>query len=403
VPDDLRPTTRPGPGDRTANTATDELLRVLFVVPRLGIGGAERHAATLMTRLDPHRFAPSLVSIGLGGRNFDEVRAAGLPARALGRTRWGLPLSLMQLIAHMRRTRPDVVVLRGANAEVLGRIAAAVAGVPRTVVWVHNCGDITPRPRTRRLADRVLEPVTSAYYGVAYGQQPYLTDELHYPEHKITIIQNGVDPAVLRAQVPADGDEALAAELGIPVGAPVVGIVGVLRPEKDHGTFLRAARLVLDRRPETRFLVVGSGVMGEELHRVAAELGVADRVIFTGARDDVPALLRLMRVFTMTSSTVECFPMALLEAMAMGRPAVCTAVGGVPEMIEEGVTGHLVPRRDPAAVADRLVALLDDPERAAAMGRAARERLEANFTLDRSVARAETALVETAHGVAGRV
>lgn len=371
-------------------------LRVLFVVPKLGLGGAERHVATLIPTLDPLAFDPSLVTIGEGGRLFDEVAAAGFPARALGRTRRQLPLALAELVGHMRRTRPDVVVLRGANAELIGRLAAVLSGVPRTVVWVHNNSDLVPRAAARKLADRLLEPATSAYYGVARGQLPYMTAQLGYPESKVRIIHNGVDlarfPIVDRA---GDADRALAAELGLEPGDPLIGIVAVLRPEKDHATLLRAARQVLERHPRARFLVVGHGALEEDLRALAAELGLGPSVIFAGLRRDVDALLRLMDVFVLTSYT-EAFPMALLEAMAAGTPAVCTSVGGIPEMIDEGVTGHLVPPRDPDALARTLSDLLDDLPRARAMGRAARQKLEAEFTLERSVRRAEEALAETA-------
>ena len=368
---------------------------MLFVVPQLGIGGAERHALTLMTHLDRVRFAPSLLCIGQAGSLFDEVVAAGLPARALGRTRRQMPLALAEMVAHLRRTRPDVLVLRGANAEMLGRVAAVLAGVPRAVVWVHNNVDLAPRPRVRRLADRLLEPATSAYYGVAHGQLPYLTETLGYPPEKVRIIHNGVDAARFAPRACGGRDRALAAEFGVGLDEPLVGIVAVLRPEKDHATFLRAARLVLDREPRARFLVVGRGPLQGELQALADELGLADRVIFAGARNDVPEILALLDVFVLSSYT-EAAPMAILEAMAAGRPAVCTAVGGVPEMVDDGVTGFLVPPREPAVLADRLVRLVRDPELARGMGRAARGKLVAEFTLERSVERAAQALSETA-------
>ena len=117
-------------------------------------------------------------------------------------------------------------------------------------------------------------------------------------------------------------------------------------------------------------------------------------MVLAGARSDVPELLRAIDVFVLSSYTVECFPNALLEAMAAGRPAVCTAVGGVPEMIDEPQTGYLVPPRDPGALADRLVHVLSDPDLAHRMGRAARARVEALFSLRASVAATEHALEE---------
>ena len=168
----------------------------------------------------------------------------------------------------------------------------------------------------------------------------------------------------------------------------------MLRPEKDHANFLRAARLVVDRVPDAKFLVVGDGPMRPEIERLVRELDLDDCVVLTGSRSDVPDLLRAIDVFVLSSYTVECFPNALLEAMAAGRPAVCTAVGGVPEMIEEPETGYLVPPRDPDALADRLVHILSDSELAHRMGRAARARVEALFSLRASVAATEHALDE---------
>ncbi len=371
-------------------------LRVLYVVPDLRVGGAERHATTLLPALDRTRFTPSALCIGQEGALFGMLGQAGVPARALGRSKRRFLLALADLVREMRRSRPDVVITRGYNAEMLGRIAAVLSRVPRTIVWVHHCGELTPRSRLRRLADRLLGLATTAYYGVAHGQVPYLTGDLGYPAAKIRVIPNGTDPAALGDDPTARRDPAVAATLGIGPDDPVVGILAALRPEKDHASLLRAARLVMDDIPGTRLLIVGDGPLRPELQRLAGELGIGDRVLFAGNRSDVGDLLRIMDVVTLSSTTIECAPMALLEAMAAARPAVCTAVGGVPDIVAEGVTGYLVPPRDPQALADRLVALLRDPERARLMGKAARQRLEAEFTLEGSIREAQRALEETA-------
>jgi hypothetical protein len=169
----------------------------------------------------------------------------------------------------------------------------------------------------------MLDRVTDAYFGVAQGQLGYLRDELGYPEHKIRVIRNGVDPTQF------DGtDRGPRATLGFGERDLVVGILAALRPEKDHETFLQAARFIAAEVPEARFLIVGDGPQRSGLEALASHLGVADRVVFAGVRQDVPAILAAMDVFVLSSFTVECFPMALLEAMASSRPAVCTSVGG---------------------------------------------------------------------------
>lgn len=369
-------------------TTQQRRLRMVYVVPDLGVGGAERHAVELMSRVDRSRFAPSVVCIGEQGELYPALGDAGVPAVAFGRTKRQAVMQLLDLVRVFRTTRPDVVIVRGFNAELLGRVAAALTRVPHVVLWVHNCDDIEPRTPMRRLSDRVLDRVTDAYFGVAQGQVRYMRDELGYPEHKIRVIRNGVDPTQFAA---TDGGPR--AELGLGEHDLVVGILAALRQEKDHETFLQAARVVAAEIPQARFLIVGGGERRSGLEALAHELGVADRVVFAGVRRDVAAMLSCMDVFVLSSSE-ECFPLALLEAMASSCPAVCTSVGGIPELMQEGVTGYLVPAKDPGALADRVTRLLRAPERRRQFGAAARERVDLHFTLRKSVQETERQLLE---------
>lgn len=373
---------------------TERPMRVLFVVPDLRVGGAERHLTTLLPRLDKARFTPSLVCIGDEGALFPALPAAGIDARALHLSKRQAARALYELVAVTRQVRPDVIVTRGYNADTLGRLAARIAGVDRTIMWVHNIGDAEPRSGLRRTVDRALRRWTSGYFGVAEAQRRYLVQELGYPDNKIRIIHNGVDPNVFAV----DSDRAILAEFGFAEGDPVVGIVAALRPEKDHLTLLRAARIVIDQVPRAKFLIIGDGPTRPQLEALSAGLQIAPNVHITGVRHDVGRLLNAIDVFTLSSATVECFPISLLEAMACARPAVCTSVGGVPEMIVEGETGFLVRPQDPEQLAHRLVRLLSDPETASAMGVAARRRVEANFSLDRSVAASQQALEDVFYG-----
>jgi glycosyltransferase involved in cell wall biosynthesis len=368
-------------------------LRILFIVPDLGTGGAERHVVTLAPALDPARFDVSVVCIGDEGALFPALAERGVPARALHSRRRPLR-ALAELVRIMRAERPDVVITRGYNADTLGRIAAALTRVPRAVVWVHNATDITPRGAVRRAVYRLLDPATGAYYGVADAQRGYLVDELGFTADKIEIVENGVDPDVFRPVGVGERARA-AAVLGIPEESPTVGVLAVLRPEKDHATALRAMKLVADEIPDARLVLIGDGPLRGPLEELAQELGIAAHVVFAGARSEVAHLLATVDVALLTSYT-ECFPMAVLEAMACGVPVVATEVGGIPEMVEDGIGGHLVPPRDARATADALIKVLRDPGRASVMGRAARERVVQRFTLERSVREAGSTLERTA-------
>ncbi len=368
-------------------------LRILFIVPDLGTGGAERHVVTLAPALDPVRFRVSVVCIGEEGALFPTLASNGVPARALhSRRRW--LHALFGLVRIMRAERPDVVITRGYNADTLGRIAAAITRVPRAVVWVHNATDITPRGAIRRAVYQVLGRLTSACYGVAEEQRSYLVEQLGFPESKIDVIENGVDTS--RFRPPQPGERArVASELGVPVQGPTIGILAMLRPEKDHATALRAMKLVLDEIPDARLLVIGDGPLRQPLEQLAGELGVAGNVVFAGSRSDAASVLASVDVALLSSYT-ECFPMAVLEAMACEVPVVATEVGGLPDMVDDGVTGQLVPTRDPRAMANALIKVIRDPGRTAEMGRAARERVLERFTLERSVRMAGSTLERTA-------
>jgi glycosyltransferase involved in cell wall biosynthesis len=366
-----------------------ERIRVLFVTPNLAVGGAERHLATLVPALDRTRFEPAVVCIKEPGALFASVLAAGVPAMSLDAGTVAAPLALRRLVRIMRRRRPHVVITRGFNGDVLGRVAAALCRVPVVAVWKHNADHISPRYR-ESLANLVLDPVTDLYLGVAHGQVAYLKDGLGFPSRKIRIIHSGVDPSAFPYRSDGRRDEGRAS-LGLQPGDAVVGIVAVMRPEKDHDTFLRAGRLVVDAMPAARLLLVGDGPERIRLERLAAELGLGDRVVFTGMRADAVELMGLFDVAVL-SSTTECLPYVVLEAMAMGVPTVCTAVGGLPEMVEDEVTGRLVPPAAPADLAEAILSILQDPRRTAAMGAAARRRLEERFTLARAARETEACL-----------
>lgn len=374
-------------------------LRLLVVTASLHRGGAERQLATLLPALDPARVTSAVCCIQGGGEYFTEAVAAGLACRALGLSRRRqAPRALLRLIGELRRFRPDVVLTFPLNADILGRVAAAILGVRGIGALKHSCHH-TRRHPLDRAGERLLAGITDACVAVTPAQVPFLVGRLGVPERKIRIVPNGVDATRLTPP-PDDERRRLAAGLGLPSGAPVVGIVARLSPEKDHATFLAAARLVARRRPEARFLIVGDGPLRAALEASAAAQGLAAQAVFAGARANAPRLHSLMDVAVL-SSVNDCFPFAALEAMAMGVPLVATAVGALGDIVEPGTTGHLVPPRDPPALAERIAALLDDPGLARAMGAAARRRVERSFAIERAARTFEGVLDELARPAPG--
>jgi glycosyltransferase involved in cell wall biosynthesis len=207
-----------------------------------------------------------------------------------------------------------------------------------------------------------------------------------YEGSKISVIRNGVDLA--RFDNPPAPVE-LRRQLGVPDETPLVGVISRLTRLKGLEHFLEAAAIVRSRMPGVRFLVVGeTSPMDrhylEELQRYAARCGVADDVIFTGLRTDVPAVLASLTVSVMPSLN-EALSNVVLESMAAGTPTVATRVGGTPEAVLDGVTGVLVPPADSAALADAITHLVKQPQLAVHLGREARARIADQFSVRRMV------------------
>lgn len=206
------------------------------------------------------------------------------------------------------------------------------------------------------------------------------------------LCRDGVAPGRVRVvyegvpdRMPQAGGRAVLASLGVPATALVVGNVAALTDHKDHRTLLSAAAaVVVADAPDVRFVIVGAGERKAELVAQAAALGLGDRVIFAGFREDLDRLIPAFDVFCL-SSKMEGLGTSLLDAMCFARPVVATAAGGIPEVVEDGNTGRVVPVQDPAALAAALVSVLADPWVRGRMGAAGRRRFESRFSADRMV------------------
>ncbi len=352
-------------------------VRVLFVVGNFVAGGAERHLLELWSRLDRGRFEIEIACFRNEGQFAPEVEALGWPVRDLGvgRRIYG-PTGLRGLLRLCRVAsdfRPDVIhgYLFGPN--LFAVLAGRMTGVPRVVVAKRNV-DAFETPRQVALQGwihRNATQVTSVSHAVAES-----VVALGVPRDRVTVIPNGVDAARFASA-------RASAEIASTNGTKVVGSVGCLAPRKDYGTLLEALALLAVRR-SFRAVLVGDGPERAALEAKARALGLADRVAFLGERPDVERLLPAMDVFVL-SSREEGIPNALLEAMAAGRPAIATAVGGNAEVLRDGETGWLVPPASPERLAAALEEALADPVEARRRGDAARRAAFSDLSIDAMV------------------
>jgi glycosyltransferase involved in cell wall biosynthesis len=235
----------------------------------------------------------------------------------------------------------------------------------------------------RRFCDReIIARGSSAFIAVSREDRRRMIEVEGIDPEDVTFIPNGIP-----APPPPSGAD-VRAELGIPADAPVIGTVSVMRPQKALDVLLRASRTLVDEFPALRVLIVGEGDMRESLGALSAELGLDDNVMFLGVRTDVPDVLAALDIAVSTSD-FEGSPLSVMEYMEAARPVVATRVGGVPDLIDDGVHGLLVPPQDPAAFAAAVAQLLRDPGRAGDMGRRGQERRRAEFDIDVMVRRLE--------------
>jgi glycosyltransferase involved in cell wall biosynthesis len=230
-------------------------------------------------------------------------------------------------------------------------------------------------------SNRLLAPLTDAFIAVAEPHALHLAAHEGCPAEKIHVIPNGVDVERFHPRWP---NPTLHRELHLDPEAPTVGIVAALRPEKNHEMFLDVAALIHQKLPTAQFLIVGDGPQRTKLEALAQSLGIAPSVRFLGTRGDVPEVLALLDVVLLTSHS-EANPVCMLEAMASEKPVVATHVGSVGETVLEGRTGYLVSPGDSQLMADRVLELLSDRAGAAIMGRAGRETVIADWSVDRMV------------------
>jgi glycosyltransferase involved in cell wall biosynthesis len=354
---------------------------VLILIKGLGRGGAEQLLLSGVPYLDTstyrYQFAyllpwkdslvPELTRAGFGVHCLEGARGAGWVGRLRG------------------LLRREGIGLVHVHSPVAAAGVRAVAGRRTRVVYTeHNLWDrYHPATRAANLATFPRNDHVFAVSDTVRASIRYPGPLRRLPMPPLETLHHGLDPAAL----PSSASDGVRAELGIPEDAPVVGTVANFKAAKDHATLLRAAARVRQAVPSVRFVLVGQGPLEAETRRLAGELGLDQTVVFAGFRSDAARLMAGFDAFAL-SSTYEGLPIALVEAMAVGCPAVATRVGGTPEVVTDGVHGYLVPPRDPDALAAGLVRVLGDRSLRATLGAAAAGRAR-DFDIRKAVRRME--------------
>lgn len=285
-----------------------------------------------------------------------------------------LPMEVFRMAAWLRRNRVEVVNTHSSNDGWLAGVAARLAGC--LLVRSRHIEVDYPNRFWSSVAYRYLP-----HHVITTSQRiaNRLVEELGLLPSQVTCIATGVDLARFNSGIKGN----LHQELGLAPEVALVGMISVLRSWKGHATFLdAAAHLLKSVKCPLRFVIAGDGPGREELSEKIMREPWKDHVTLLGQRDDVPNVLASLDVLVLPSYAHEGIPQIILQAQAMARAVVATTVGGIPEIVEEGVTGLLVPPRNPEALAETIETLLDDPDLRARLGYVAREKIEKQYSLD---------------------
>jgi glycosyltransferase involved in cell wall biosynthesis len=381
-------------------------LEVLHVITRLIVGGAQENTLETALLLDPDRFRATILTgpeAGPEGSLIEEGRRRGAEIVVEPALRRALhpgadAVAFLRLARRIRRGAFDVVHTHSSKAGILGRWAARWVGTPLVVHTVHGWSFHAHQPAWQRSLFVALERsaarcadrlVAVSERDVGKGLAAGIGSAAKY-----TVVRSAIDMDCFRFS--AELRSAARSRWRLPEDVPVVGTVTRLSPQKDPLSFVEAAARVARAHPRVHFVVVGDGPLREAAGRRAAALGLGERILWLGLRRDVAKILSGLDLFVLTSLW-EGLPRALVQAMATGLPVVASAVDGNAELVEDGVSGRLVPPGRPEEAARAINELLAAPVIRAQMGQAAALRVREEFSHGRML-RALEAVYETASG-----
>ena len=363
-------------------------IKIAQVITRLDWSGAPDIMRTICSRLDPERYEMTLIS-GLTAHPSEKtkefLKKFEADIKIISCLKREISIfddltALIRLYFLFRREKFDMVHTHTAKAGFIGRIAAKLAGVPVVIHTPHghnfygyfnslgNKFIVILEKFAAFFADRIvvftgIEKNDMVKYKICKGS-------------KIDVIRSGIDMSKFdNVKIDAKGKKA---EFNADSNNFLVGMIGRLENVKGSEYFIDSAKFIARALPQTRFLVVGDGSLKTDLISQSALLGLSDKIIFTGWREDIPEILSILDVLVLPSLN-EAVGRVLLEAGATGKPIVATDVGGVPEVLKTNETGILVPARDPGKMAEAVVSLLKDENRRHRMGDAAKNWVRTNF------------------------
>ena len=365
---------------QTSNTSPGQAISICHVAVGDLWAGAEVQLNVLLSKLVQRAEMNLSVILFNEGRLEKEIESLGIPVRVFPESQWGSGKIFFELVREFKKSNIRIIHTHKYKDTILAAPAAKLCGIPHVVRTVHglrepfdglqafkmSCYEAIERTVHRSCVDSIIG--VSSQIAARYKADGEVS--------RVTCIRNGIDLEGKSVQV---NRWQIRKDLGIDSETCLIGTVGRLTPVKGIPYLLDAARILLRQGANVKVLVVGDGSIRQDLLAQAGNLGVGERVVFLGHREDTDVLLQALDIFVLPSLS-EGIPMALLEAMAASRPIVASRVGGIPEIIEDGVEGYLVEPMDVNNLAERCRRLIESPDVARKMGEQGRKRVNSEFS-----------------------
>jgi glycosyltransferase involved in cell wall biosynthesis len=330
--------------------------------------GVKRLFSWMIPRFDRRQFNVSLVSLRKKDLSEETLESLGVDITYLERSKFD-PLTLPAMLRIVDRKQIDILHLHGYGATTFGRLAGALRGIPTIV---HEHANLTDTPWFQKVADRLLEPATDIALAVSQSTADFVINARLIPPSKVKVVYLGVPLEEFSRPRTLDEIAAARRDLGIAPGEFAVGTITRLHDSKGNSYLVEAAAQVVRERPAARFFLVGEGPLLGDLQAQAAALGLGDRFVFAGFRRDVAGTLSAFDL-SVFPSLWEGTPITAFEALAMGKPILATDADGLLDILTDDSDALIVPKRNAAALADRIVWLLDRPAERARLAASARE------------------------------
>ncbi|MDD5368675.1 MAG: glycosyltransferase [Anaerolineaceae bacterium] len=351
---------------------------ILCVIGQLGIGGAEKQFSYLVRNLDRSIYTPIVCSLNEPLDLMEELERDGITVVPL------LPKSkpdlfrLFGLISIGNKFKPSIIHSYLFTANFYSRLAGWFLNIP--VIISERSSEIN-KEFPFRIIDRIMKPLAFCMIANSSSGAIIAINHNEIDAKNAFVIHNGIPITNNSCSlIPSK----FICGLNIPANHKVIGIIGRLCDAKDHETFFKSILIAKQKFTNISILCIGDGPLRGRLQRLVRELQIDDIVIFTGTRNDIPDIMRILDILVL-SSKYEGMPNVILEAMLANKPVISTNVGGVPEVVIDGVTGILVEPHDPTRLANAICKLLSDPILGKQMGDCGRQRVEKDFTIEKMV------------------